>query len=190
MVKDPSDPNAIRLDHSAFKHPRESWDKILASPHFANVNKTDLFKLMICFPNKNWQQDQDLDEMLSQTEKELKDLRLDAHLPKFEYLDLKARKRNGHAEFIVLTRYEVETVMAFEYHTHGTRESQVDIKVKSEGLARRTVYVLHMRPDTTRKILSIVKTISFDEPIALSTSTDRDENKVCQTSSLKDLVAN
>ena len=105
MVKDPNDPTAIRLNHSAFKHPRESWDKILASPHFANVNKTDLFKLMLCFPNKNWQHDQDLDEMLSQTEKELRDQRLDAHLPKLEYVDLKGRKRYGHAEFIVLTRY-------------------------------------------------------------------------------------
>ena len=170
MVKDPSDPNAIRLDHSAFKHPRESWDKILASPHFANVNKTDLFKLMICFPNKNWQQDQDLDGMLSQTEKELKDLRLDAHLPKLQYVEIKARKRNGHAEFIVLTRYEVETVMAFESDTYGAGDGRADIKVTSEGLAQRTVYDLHiMRLDTTRKRLSIVKTISVDDPIALST---------------------
>ena len=131
MVKDPSDPNAIRLDHSAFKHPRESWDKILASPHFANVNKTDLFKLMICFPNKNWQQDQDLDEMLSQTEKELKDLRLDARLPKLEYVDMKAGKRNNHAELIVLTRYEVETVMAFEYHTVRRRKGEDDCYIPS-----------------------------------------------------------
>ena len=173
MVKDPSDPNAIRLDHSAFKHPRESWDKILASPHFANVNKTDLFKLMICFPNKNWQQDQDLDEILSQTEKELKDLRLDAHLPKLQYVDMKARKRNGHAEFIVLTRCEIETVMAFESDTYGIEEAQADIIVTSDGLDSRTVYDLHiMRPDTTRKRLSIVKTISVDDPIALSTLKD------------------
>ena len=75
--------------------------------------------------------------MLSQTEKELKDLRLDAHLPKLEYLDIKARKNDGHAEFIVMTRYEVETVMAFESDTHGTEKGQFDIKVKSEDLARR-----------------------------------------------------
>ena len=144
MVKDPNDPTSIRLDHSAFKHPRESWDKILASPHFANVNKTDLFKLMICYPNKNWQHEQDLDLMLSQTEKELKDQRLIAHLPKLEYVDMKGRKRNAHAEFIVMTRYEVETVMAFESDTHGTKGGHVEIKVKSAGLGKRTVYDLHI----------------------------------------------
>ena len=97
MVKDPSDPTSINLNHSAFKHPRERWDKILASPNFANVNKTDLFKLMICYPNKNWQHEQDLDQMLCQTEKELNDQRLKAHLPKLEYVDIKGRKRNHPA---------------------------------------------------------------------------------------------
>ena len=52
--------------------------------------------------------------MLNQTEKELNDQRLKARLPKLEYVDMKGRKRNGHAEFIVMTRYEAETVMAFE----------------------------------------------------------------------------
>ena len=81
MVKDPEDPTALRLDHSAFKHPRESWDKILASPNFSNVSKADLFKLLICYPDKNWQHDVELDEMLEKIRKELCDLRLEAELP-------------------------------------------------------------------------------------------------------------
>ena len=69
--------------------------------------------------------------MLSQTEKELKDLRLDARLPKLEYVDMKAGKRNNHAELIVLTRYEVETVMAFEYHTVRRRKGEDDCYIPS-----------------------------------------------------------
>ena len=45
MVLDPSDPTRIRLDHSAFKHGQEHWDKILTSSHFKNVSKTELFRL-------------------------------------------------------------------------------------------------------------------------------------------------
>ena len=170
LVKDPENPTAIRLDHSAFKHSRECWDKILASPNFANVSKADLFKLLICYPDKNWQHNVDIEEMLRKTKKELSDLRLEAELPMLEYVDIKGRKRNGKAEFIVMTRYVVETVMAFESDTYGSEKRLGQIEVKSEGLQKRTVHDIHiMQVDMGSKKLNIVKTIALDEPIALGT---------------------
>ena len=52
-------------------HPRELWDKILASPNLANVNKTDLFKLMMCYPDKNWREGIDMDKVLADDKSEL-----------------------------------------------------------------------------------------------------------------------
>ena len=52
-------------------HPRELWDKILASPNFANVNKTDLFKLLMCYPDKNWREGIDMNRVLADDKSEL-----------------------------------------------------------------------------------------------------------------------
>ena len=129
-------------------HPRELWDKILASPHFACVNKTDLFKLLMCYPDKNWREGIDKNRMLADDKSELStvkqahdqngskepDNRLEAHLPKIKYVDLKGRKRNGQAEFIIVTQYEVDAVMAFEADTMVDKEVNLAPDVKSEGL--------------------------------------------------------
>ena len=115
MVLDPKDRTRIRLDHSAFNHPRESWDKILATPAFEKVEKSDLIKLMLCYPEtRNWRDDEDAEKHLDQVKNELESIKLEAHLPKLEYLDAALRKRDGHAEFIILVQYEIETAAVFE----------------------------------------------------------------------------
>lgn len=50
IVKDPNDPTKLNLGHSAFLHPRVHWDKILTSPNFKNVSKTELDKLFVLNP--------------------------------------------------------------------------------------------------------------------------------------------
>ena len=55
-----------------------------------------------------------------------------------------------------MTRYEVETVMAFESETYGSEKRLAQIELKSEGLSKRTVNDVHiMQVDIGRKKLGM-----------------------------------
>ena len=94
IVLDPDDPSAINLAHSAFRFPREHWDKILTSPVFDQISDTERFKLMLCHPgdaDPNRPQHPD-DLGYGQTEA---DNPLVANLPTQEFLDIKSRVCDG-----------------------------------------------------------------------------------------------
>ena len=102
----------------------------------------------MCYPDKNWREGIDKNRVLADDKSELSSVkqahdqigckepenRLEAHLPKIKYVDLKGRKRNGQAEFIIITQYEVDAVMAFEADTFVDKVMKGAPKVKSEGL--------------------------------------------------------
>ena len=103
MVLDPEDPTKIRLDHSAFNFPRESWDKILATPTFRKVQQEELLKLMMCYPETgNWRHDSEVQKHLEQVKSEVSSLKLEVQLPKIKFIDSRLRNRDGHVEFIIL----------------------------------------------------------------------------------------
>ena len=117
MVKQPDDPKAINLAHSAFNHPREYWDKILTSPVFSDVEEVELVKLLMVHPYKQLSplsQDDAQQKPIIDFESSL-DSRLVVSLPKMVFMgDPKSRKCQGHAEFILLTRLEEDVMRTHE----------------------------------------------------------------------------
>ena len=110
LVKDPSDSSKINFHHSAFKHPRECWDKVLLSKNFRSLSDVELTKLLMRYPGTKKFDPNSAFKDIERLKVEA-DCALEVELPTVEFFDEKSRCQDGISEFIVLSKLNYVAAM-------------------------------------------------------------------------------